>query len=423
MDVFIAIVCTFVATALLWLFATNVSTGEKKITKPLRVEFGISDEQFARVMGGLLGPALVPGNRVKALYNGEEIFPAMLAAIDKATCCINFETYIYWSGDIGKRFSDALSKKARNGIEVHVLLDWAGSCRIDHKYLSEMKQSGVEVERFHPIRWYTLARINNRTHRKLMIVDGKIGFTGGVGIADKWTGHAQNKDHWRDTHFQIEGPAVTQMQAAFVDNWTKVRGCVLHDERYFPKLEPDGPSLAQVFKSSRDEGSESVRLMYLLSIAAARECIHLSASYFVPDDLAVQTFVEARERGVKVEIVVPGPLIDSSVVRRASRARWGKLLEAGVAIYEYQPTMFHCKVLIVDNRWVSVGSTNFDNRSFRLNAEANLNILDPDFAAQQVRRFEEDKSRSHQITLDAYRRRPMKERATEQVSEWLRSQL
>lgn len=423
MELAIAIITTFIVTSALWLLASNLSTGEKKITEPLHVPFSVDDKQFVRVMGGLLGPALVPGNRVTAFYNGDEIFPAMLESIKQATRCICFETYIYWSGEIGKRFSEALSEKARNGVRVHVLLDWAGSSKIDSHYLEEMRDAGVEVERFHPIRWYTLTRFNNRTHRKLLIVDGHIGFTGGVGISDKWTGHAQDEDHWRDSHFQLEGPAVTQMQAAFIDNWTRVRGCLLYEDEYFPKLEPRGKSLAQVFKSSRDEGSESVRVMYLLSIAAARKSIHLSASYFVPDDLAVATLVEAAKRGVKVEIIVPGPLIDASVVRRASRARWGDLLEAGVEISEFQPAMYHCKVLVVDGRWVSVGSTNFDSRSFRLNAESNLNILDGEFAAQQVHEFEADKRRSRRITLDEYRRRPFKEKAMEHIAGWFRSQL
>ncbi len=423
LEIVIAVVTTFVATGLLWLFLVNVSVGEKKITEPLRPDFSVGDDQFVRVMGGLLGPGIIQGNKVKALFNGDEIFPAMLDAIANAKQTICFETYIYWSGKIGERFSHLLSERAMAGVKVHVLLDWAGSAKIDEHYLDEMRKAGVEVERFHPLRWYALSRLNNRTHRKLLIVDGKIGFTGGVGISDRWTGHAQDQDHWRDSHFQIEGPAVTQMQAAFIDNWIKVRGCVLHNENYFPKLKTAGSVSAQVFKSSRDGGSESVRLMYLLSIAAARKTIRLSASYFVPDTLAVETLVQARERGVNIEIIAPGPKIDSSIVRRASRARWGKLLDAGVAIYEFQPTMYHCKILIVDDVWVSVGSTNFDNRSFRLNAEANLNILDRDFALEQARTFEQDKARSHRMTREEYDHRPLREKIIEHLAELFRSQL
>jgi hypothetical protein len=223
-------------------------------------------------------------------------------------------------------------------------------------------------------------RLNNRTHRKLLIVDGRIGFTGGVGIADTWLGHAQDPDHWRDSHYRLDGPAVADMQAAFMDNWMETCGEVLHGEEYFPPLEPVGPQPAQVFRSSADDGSESVRLLYLISIASAERSVRLANSYFVPDSLAIRTLVEAQRRGATLEILVPGRHIDQKTVRRASRALWGPLLEAGVAIYEYQPTMYHAKVAVVDEIWTSVGSTNFDTRSFRLNDEANLNVFDTGFA-------------------------------------------
>ncbi len=254
-------------------------------------------------------------------------------------------------------------------------------------------------------------------------MDGRIGFTGGVGIADEWLGHAQDPDHWRDSHFRIVGPAVAQMQAAFMDNWIKTNSRVLHGEEYFPAIDTAGPHLAQMFTSSPAQGGESVRLMYLLSIASAQRSVRLSASYFVPDSLSVVTIVSARERGVEVEIIVPGEHIDAKVTGTASRGRWGPLLEAGVRIYQYAPTMYHCKVMIVDDLWVSVGSTNFDNRSFSLNDEANLNILDPEFAAEQVKVFEEDRARSREVTFDAWRRRPWTEKAKEWTAGLLRSQL
>ena len=286
-----------------------------------------------------------------------------------------------------------------------------------------MKDEGVEVLKYHPLRWYSLGRINNRTHRKLLIVDGTTGFTGGVGIADEWLGDAEDAAHWRDSHYRVEGPVVAQMQAAFMDNWMKTRSLVLHGEEYFPSLAPVGEHAAQVFTSSATDGSESVRLMYLLSIASARSSIRLSASYFVPDGLAVATMLAARERGVSVEIVVPGGHIDAKVTRKASKGLWGPLLEAGVRIYEFQPTMYHCKVMIVDDVWVSVGSTNFDNRSFRLNDEANLNVLDPDFAAEQARTFEADKERSREITLAMWQARPWREKLKERLAGLVRSQL
>lgn len=255
------------------------------------------------------------------------------------------------------------------------------------------------------------------------MVDGRIGFTGGVGIADKWDGDAQDPDHWRDSHFQLEGPAVAQMQAAFLDNWLETRGVLLHGDDYFPPLEPGGSQLAQVFRSSATDGSESVRLMYLLSIASARRSIRIANAYFVPDSFAVRELVQAAQRGVSVELVVPGQKTDAVVVRWASRALWGALLQAGVKIYEYQPTMYHVKVMLVDDCWTTVGSTNFDNRSFRLNAEANLNIMDGDVAREQARAFEADKGKSRQVTYAMWRARPLLERVGEQLSLLLRPQL
>jgi cardiolipin synthase len=281
----------------------------------------------------------------------------------------------------------------------------------------------VEVEQFHPLRWYTLTRLNNRTHRKLLVVDGRIGFTGGVGIADLWQGDADSKEHWRDSHFRIEGPAVAQMQAAFTDNWIRTRGEVLCGSKYFPELRPVGDSLAQVFRSSRGEGSESVRLMYLLSITAAVRNIRLQSAYFVPDELAIAAFVTARQRGVKVELIVPGPHMDAKVVQSASRAQWGGLLDAGVEIREFQPTMYHCKVLIVDDVWVSVGSTNFDDRSFRLNHETNLNIYDATFAREQVKVFEDDKRKTRPITRAELKDRSAVGKILDAIASTIRRQL
>jgi cardiolipin synthase len=405
------------------LVVVNLSSGDRKIGRVIDHEYSIDDPRFLRGMGSLLGPALLEGNRVQVLLNGDRIFPAMLEAIRGARQTITFETYIYWSGEIGRTFAEALSERARAGVKVHVLLDWVGAGKMDDRMINEMEQAGVEVRKYRPLHWYNLGRMNNRTHRKLLVVDGRLGFTGGVGIADIWQGDAQDSAHWRDTHFRLEGPAVAQMQAAFLDNWLKVQPRVLHGDAYFPPLDPAGGSLAQVFKSSFGEGSESTRLMYLMSIAAARKSVLLSNAYFVPDSLAIEQLVAARERGVRVEIIVPGKHIDSRVVRQASRGRWERLLEAGVAIYEYQPTMYHVKVMVVDGLWSSVGSTNFDNRSFSLNDEANLNVYDSAFAAGQEAIFEADKRKARQITLEMWRNRPRMERFREWLSGLLRAQL
>jgi cardiolipin synthase len=304
-----------------------------------------------------------------------------------------------------------------------VLLDWIGSEKLEGAFLEKMEQAGVQVRRYNKPRWYSMGRLNNRTHRKLLVVDGATGFTGGVGIADVWLGNAQDPQHWRDTHFMLQGPAVGQLQAAFLDNWMQATGVVLHGSDYFPKLDQHGDISAQVFLSSPGGGAESMQLMYLLSITAATKSIRLSMSYFVPDDVAIDTFVAAMKRGVEVQIITPGPHIDTEVVRRASRASWGRLLEAGAQIYEYQPTMFHCKVMIVDDVWVSVGSTNFDNRSFAVNDEANLNVYDAAFAQRQAEVFRRDLARSRRVTLQEWERRPLREKLIEHAAGLLDSQL
>lgn len=403
--------------------ALNFAGREQQIRRKLEHRYGIGDPQFRRELGTLLGPPIIDGNRVTNLENGVQIFPAMLEAVKAARHNINFETYIYWSGDVGREFAEALSERARAGVHVQVLIDWVGSQRMEQGLLDLMVHAGVHVERYHPLHWYHLARINNRTHRKLLIVDGQVGFTGGVGIADNWSGNASSPDHWRDSHYRLEGPAVGQMQAAFMDNWIKTTGTVLQGKEYFPALAPAGNAAAQVFTSSPSGGSDSMLLMYLLSITAAERTIDLSAAYFVPDELTRLAIRAALERGVRVRIIVPGEHIDTEVVRKASRARWGELLEAGAEIHEFRPTMFHCKMLIVDGLMVSVGSTNFDNRSFRLNDEANLNVYDSDVAARVTEVFEADLKRARRISYEAWQARPWQEKLLEQASAVLSSQL
>ncbi|MEP7281763.1 MAG: phospholipase D-like domain-containing protein [Rubrivivax sp.] len=417
------VLATFVVTTLGVLLVLNLGSGERKIESDLERQYATEDAQFRRSLSALLGPPVLDGNTVEVLLNGEQIFPSMLAAIRQARHTITFETYIYWSESIGKEFADALSERARAGVQVHVLLDWVGSMKMDEDSLARMKAADVQVMRYHQPHWWNLARLNNRTHRKLLVVDGQVGFTGGVGIADKWRGQAQDAKHWRDTHFRVTGPVVGQMQAVFMDNWMKARGRVLHGERYFPALQPTGSQPAQMFSSSPTGGSESMHLMYLLAINAAEQRIDLSSSYFVPDELATQALVEAARRGVKIRIITPGGKIDTEVVRRASRARWGPLLEAGIRIFEYQPTMFHCKVMVVDSLMVSVGSTNFDNRSFQLNDEANLNVLDRRFADEQIRIFDADLQRTREVTLEAWRTRPWQEKVIEHLASLLGDQL
>jgi cardiolipin synthase len=417
------IVITVLATILVAVLAMNFATPEKKLERKIEHRYGVADPQFKREMGVLLGPAILPGNRITDLENGDEIFPAMLEAIHSARKTVTFETYIYWSGDVGRKFAAAFIDRARSGVKVSLTIDWAGSSSMDADLLKAMVDAGVHVERYRPLHWYNLGRMNNRTHRKLLVVDGRIAFTGGVGIGDPWQGHAQDPDHWRDMHFRIEGPVVGQVQSAFNDNWIKTTGQLLNGADYFPPLSPAGSMDAHMFISSPAGGSESMHLMYLMVIAAAEHSIDLSAAYFIPDDLITNALIAARHRGVKIRILMPGKNTDSDAARVASKAGWGPLLLAGVEMYEYQPTMFHNKMLIVDHQVVSVGSTNFDLRSFQLNDEASLNVYDAGFARRMTEVFEQDLKPTRQYTYQQWKHRPWKEKFAERFLVPLKSQL
>jgi cardiolipin synthase len=397
------------------------------------IKFTVNDPQFPRAVAGLLNYPLTPGNTVTTLINGDQIFPAMLDAIASAKTSITCETYLYWSGDIGQKFADALCQRAKAGVKVHLLMDWFGSeswignrNTINEKYVSQLKEAGVQVCTYHPFSPFdptTWPQVNQRTHRKILVIDGRIAFTGGVGIANEWTGNAQDPDHWRDNHYRVEGPIVSQLQAAFLEDWAEACGKILAGDDYFPELTTKGDMWAQVYSSSANGGSQNMQLLNLLSIAAAGKSIRIESAYFVPDPVTEAAFVTARKRGVTIEIIVPGDNIDEKIVRDASRARWNILLEAGVEIYEYQPTMLHNKLMIVDDVWVSVGSANQDNRSYRINGEANLNVLDKKFAAGQIELFEADKKQSRRITLEEWRNRPWQERLRAALAEFLRQEL
>ena len=416
-----------VSAALLTLVAVllyaNLTTPDQTVEHPIAHRYDTRDPRFLRTMTHLVGSPVVPGNRVTTLLNGDQAFPAMLEAIRSAERSITLEAYIFWSGTVGTAFAEALAERARAGVATHLVIDGVGSQKLDDELIERMRQAGVQVVKFRPVRWYNLDRVNHRTHRKILVVDGRVGFTGGLGVADLYQGNAQDRDHWRDGQFRAEGPVVGQMQAAFLDNWIETGNGLLHGTDYFPPLDSAGGALAQAIYSSPGGGTESLRLMYHLAIASAARSILIGNPYFVPNTLAVEMLVEARRRGVRVEIIVPGPITDAGLVRRASRAKWGPLLEAGVRIYEYQPTMYHNKLMVVDDYWVSVGSTNLDNRSFRLNDEANLNVFDEAFAREQAGIFAQDRARSKELTLEAWRERPVTERLEEMVAWMLRRQL
>jgi len=417
--IFLAILVTLIVVFVV----LNFSTGNKHVRREIDHLYSTHDTQFLRTMGVVLGPALIGGNKVDVLLNGDEIFASMLDAIRGAKKTITFETYIYWGETIGHEFADALAERAHAGVKVHLLVDWLGSDKMAEEDVTKMKKAGVEVQKYNPLKWYNIARFNNRTHRKLLIVDGRIGFTGGVGISDKWRGNAQDSDHWRDTHFRVEGLVVAQMQSVFMDDWIKVTGVILHSDEYFPVLDSIGTCRAQIFSSSPAGGNESMELMYLLAITSAEHSIQLSSAYFVPDELSIKSLVSALKRGVKVQILTPGKHIDNPSVRNASRSRWGDLLKAGAEMYEYQTTMYHCKVMIVDDIFTTVGSTNFDPRSFGLNAEANLNIYDTDFATEQIKIFQDDLAHAKRLSIAQWEDRPLLEKLWEQVASLFGSEL
>jgi len=415
LTIFITALCTALAGVLL----NNFIASERKIKHRIRHLYKVEDSQFGRSLGQLLGPPILEGNTVKVLLNGVQIFPAMLDAIHDARISITFESYVWWDGETARKFSAAFAAKAREGVRVHVLLDGMGCNCTRGATIQDMRDAGVEVTIYH---LSNLARFNYRTHRKLLVVDGRRGFTGGVGIADEWGGDAGSPKEWRDTHYDVTGPVVAQMQAAFNDNWMKARTDVLDGPLYFPAIKPTGNLRCQMFKSSPQEGSESARLMFLLSIAAAVKNVKIGNAYFVPDSLTTTTLIEALGRGVVVEILLPGEYQDSNVVRRASRERWGVLLKHGARIFEYQPTMYHCKCMIIDGHWTSVGSANFDNRSFRLNDEANLNILDPRIAMEETENFERDKAKAREVTYEEWLNRPLGQKMADKAASLFRSQ-
>ncbi|MEA2344645.1 MAG: hypothetical protein QOF63_2814 [Thermoanaerobaculia bacterium] len=389
----------------------------------MKHQFGVRDLAFLQTMHALTGSPMSEGNRVTILKNGIEIFPAMLAAIRDAQRTINLEFYIYWDGEIGRKFAEALAEKARAGVAVKVVLDAVGSAQMSKSLVNFMARNGIDMEWYHPLRWYTISTLNHRTHRKLLIVDGRIGFSGGVGIADDWLGDADAPNHWRDTVARVEGPVVTQMQSAFMDNWVKSRGELLTGLDYFPPLAPCGPHLTQVLKSSPSEGSSTVKLLYIISIVSAVKSIYISNAYFVPDADTTRALEGAVRRGVDVRVIVPGEFTDVPIVRQASRWHYERLLGRGIRIFEYQPTMMHAKTMVVDGAWTTIGSSNFDDRSFRLNDEVNINVYNDDVAAQMETMFHADLAKSEEIKLRKWFRRGLLDRAKEKFASIFRPQL
>jgi cardiolipin synthase A/B len=380
-------------------------------------------EAFMRALAGSASADVIGSNRITVLKNGIEIFPALLAAIASASRSVHFSTFIYSSGHIPREFADAFSAAAKRGVEVRMVFDKSGSKKVSSELMAQMRKAGCKIKWFRPIQWYSWAKYNHRTHRKLLIIDGTIAFTGGVGIADEWAGDGDSPAHWRDTHVGILGPAVASVQAAFVDNWNEATGELPIDEKYFPRLTPAGETSICGIQSNPVFGASAAQRSMAVLIAGASKRLWIANAYFVPPKPFVQTLREAKARGVDVKILLPGRFHDQPAVRRASRRTWGPLLEAGVELYEYAPTMIHCKIVIVDSNVTSIGSINFDPRSFALNAEYGIVALDRALAKQFEDAFVEDLSFSRRVTAEDLRALPVHERILNIFCYWIRAQL
>jgi len=390
----------------------------------LRGEVDVREPSFLRAAEALTGAPVSHGNDAELLINGDQIFPSYLGAIRDAEETVNLITYAYWRGDIAIEVADTLCEKASAGVECNVIVDAVGAAQMDRKLVHKMRDAGVNVCFFRPPKPYAVRRLQYRNHRKLLIVDGSTGFTGGVGIAEEWTGNAQDPDHWRDTHVRVTGPVVRGLQGAFAENWLECTGDVLAGDRYLPDIEAveDGGPM-QVMRSSATVGDSNAEALVYLAVAAAKRSIELTSAYFVPRPAFTQALVEAAERGVAMRILVPGSHIDKEFVRTAGRAAYDQLIEAGIEIYEYCPTMLHAKTLTVDESWASVGSVNFDNRSFQLHDEVTLCAQSERFAGELHEVFENDLEASERIEPDEWRERPMTHRARENVTKYARREL
>lgn len=360
------------------------------------------------------------GNTLQLLRNGDEIFPAMLGAIRDAARSVHLETYVYWSGEIAVEFAEALAEAARRGVEVRVVLDWYGSQQMKEELVTRMERAGVKVRHFRPLRWFNLRRANHRSHRKLLIVDGRSGFLGGVGIAQEWTGHAQDPDHWRDNHYRVEGPVVADMQRLFFAHWG--------DDDIPARDEVDaspaaGDLRARLIASEPAEGPDEIEELYLELLRNAKRRFLAVAPYFAPSERVLEAMKDAAGRGVELEVIAAGRNNDMRVVRKAFRHDWGRLLEAGVRIFEYHRTLIHVKLIVVDDDTLLIGSANFDIRSLSLNAEACLLVRDGAWVERHARMFREDRDDAEEVSWEQWKNRPWMTKVKDGLSHSVRELL
>jgi cardiolipin synthase len=366
----------------------------------------VGESAFVRAMEAHTMSGLVAGNRAEVLVNGEQIFPAMLAAIRAARTTITFANFVYEDGPIADEMAEALAERCRAGVGVNVLVDAVGSNKMPKRLRKMLSASGCHFARYHSVNPFALKRFNHRNHRRILVVDGRIGFTGGTGVGEQWTGDGRQKDHWRQTDVRVEGPIVRFLQAAFAENWRDTTGVLLTGDSYFPEPERRGDLAIQSVKSSPASGAAEAYLLFLLAIDAARSSIKLTNPYFVPDPQMTRALVAAAERGVDITIITAGAVGSTldRLVRKASQSHFGKPLEAGVKIHEYGPAMLHAKTMVVDGQWVSIGSANLDNRSFAINNELNVTFLDRGLARRLTEIFEEDLKYTTPVTREDWAR-------------------
>jgi cardiolipin synthase len=375
---------------------------------------------FARLVEATTGAAWRTGNRVRILRNGAQTFPAMLDAIESAKDTIDLSSYILWPGEVTDRFTEALCERARAGVEVNVVVDAYGSAKLaGHETVTKLQEAGVSFVFFRPPAWYAVDKLNNRMHRRLLIVDGRIGFAGGVGIADVWDGDAQDPEHWRETHVEVEGPAVRDILGGFMENWAEASNVLLADS-HVPDLEHFGDGVGvQVIRSSPRSGGTATSQLFYAAIAGACERLWITTAYFAPDEAFLDLLCEAPARGVDVKILVNGPHVDKEVVRETGQRQYGRLIEAGVRIFEYQRTMLHAKVMIADG-WANIGSSNLEHRSLGLDDELMVALTDRRLVDELARHFADDLDHAEEFDLDRWRRRPLAKRAREAAGDLLR---
>ncbi len=427
----IATVVLAAADEFLWTAVTAAIAAIAHLSQP-RAEsprFGLDHEiaadspEFVATMEGATGVSHVAGNSVEVLANGDRFYPRMLDDIATARASICIEAYIYWAGAVGAEFAAALAERARDGVRVLVLLDAVGASDIGDDSLEALRAGGCTVAWYNPLHWKTLGRINNRTHRKSLIVDGEVAYTGGAGIADHWRGDARGPGEWRDTQIRFAGPAARGLQTGFARNWQETTGELISGGEFYPVVSARGPLSVQVVLSSPEQGGSSVQTMYFLGIVCARRSIFIANPYFVPDAAAVEALLEARRRGVDVRVMVSGVRNDNWLARHNSIRHYGRLLRGGVVILEYNRSMLHHKIMVVDGVWTTIGTTNFDSRSFAHNEESNLCVHDRELAGQMERLFIADIDACAVVTLDAWRRRGVTQRAREAAASFFEDQV